>query len=92
MMPPYAHCMIDNTTTGRIHVCLFYVSPLPGGVTVPRRWKSKGHHTVGAADQAEADQHLAQIREGLGVTTTVDLGRAAWDGQGVPALVLLDGG
>jgi hypothetical protein len=92
MLGPFAHCMIDNTASGRIHVCLFYVSPLPGGVTVPRRWKSKGHHTAGAATQEEADQHLAMFREHLGVSTTVDLGRAEWDGQGVPALVMLDGG
>jgi len=89
MIGPLAHCWIDNLATGRIHVCLFHLAPFPGGVTEPRRWKSKGHHTTGAADQAEADQHLATYRGLLGVTESVDLGRVPWDGEGVPALVLV---
>lgn len=89
MFGPFAHCMINNLATGRIHVCLLYLAPFPGGVTTPRRWKSKGHHTAGAADQVEADRHLAEIHKDLGVTETVDLGRVDWDGEGVPALVLL---
>lgn len=82
----YAHCMIDNTATGRIHVCVLYLAPFPGGVTEPRRWKSKGHHTEGAATQEEADEHLAKLRSHFG--DTVDLGRTEWNGQGVPTLIL----
>ena len=85
----FAHCMIDNQATGRIHVCYFTLAPFPGGVMEPRRWKSRGHHTAGAANQQEADRHLAEIRKALGVPGTVDLGRVEWDGQGVPALVLV---
>lgn len=41
-------------STGRFHPAWYRESPLPGGVTHPRRFKSGGHHTEGYATAEEA--------------------------------------
>ena len=85
-----------NTSTGRIHVCWFTPRPFPGGPANNRdvaRWQSRSHHSDGAATDEEADAHMRKLRDvlkrNLGYTMFVDLGACEWDGEGIPAMILL---
>jgi len=84
---------IHNTSRGTIHAAWFIENPFPGGLGDGAeivRWKSRGHHTDGAADQLTANGNLVGLRmllsEKFGASEFVDLGAWEWDGEGVPAM------
>lgn len=56
--------ILQDTSTGRFHACLWLESPLPGPYEEPTtfvRLKSKMHHTVGAATFEEAVEHVKEL-------------------------------
>ncbi len=58
MVPVIACGILHNTATDTYHPILYRDSPLPGGVTHPRRLRSIGHHTKGFSTLEEALRYL----------------------------------
>jgi peptidyl-tRNA hydrolase len=91
-MGPYATAYLHNAATGRIHVAYFSLAPFPGQIQhVVKRWRCKGHHTIGAETQVAAERHMAELHDALGLESDMvpDLGHIDWDGE--TGLVLLAG-
>ena len=85
----YAVGTIRNTRTGRLHVAYFTMRPFPGGRTTPIRWQSRGHHTAGATTREEAAEQMEQLKTAIKCDDPKDLGDLEWDGEGVPAMMVL---
>lgn len=67
---------------GRYHPAYYVLSPFPGGVTTPARWKSRGHHTEGFATEAEAQAHCAELAKTLAATEAGNYGIVELDAPG----------
>lgn len=87
--------MIKNTATGKFHPYAWRLAPFPGNVTRPARYKSIGHHTAGfdTLDDAKAynDGRVTAIQtDGLYTCEVLsDDEITEWDGEGVPAGVIV---
>src|SRR5512133_2988785 len=91
---------LHNTATNRYHPILFHECPLPGPETETPgrliRHKSKGHHTDGFDTRDEA---MAECENIARQVKAVSIGEPrlctekdfAWDGEGVPAMVVFFG-
>lgn len=88
--------MLHNTHTGRYHPILYWECPPHGAELGDHlRWKSKGHHTNGFQNRAEAVEELLNIarqqnRDKVGGDVYYYYeSDVVWDGEDIPADVCL---
>jgi len=85
----YSIAMLKHHETGRFHPCYLTWAPLPGGPEaqkdMPKRWRSRAHHTDGVDTEEEADVEMKKIvdwlKERMGGDPRVDFGTIEWDGS-----------
>ena len=61
-----AACIAYLVTTNRYHVVMFQEKPMPGPYNPDQtfiRFKSRGHHTIGAETFEEAQVHLQEMMD-----------------------------
>jgi hypothetical protein len=92
--------IIKNTVKNTFHPIMYYESPLPGEIdNQPKiyRFKSKGHHTSGFPTREEAvsecSKLVKKIKDEWGSIVYLDTENNIfeWDGQFIPADVLVRG-
>ena len=81
--------MLHNSKTGRYHPIAFTCAPMPGPPTDlgAERYRSRGHHTAGFTDRAEAIASAQGMIKQWPADLALD-GDIEWDGEDVPATTL----
>ena len=80
---------LHNQKTGSYHPIFYFDKPFPGEDRPIIRYKSKGHHTAGFGDVANAMNSIDDMENTLndmGYTVSVEKSPfIEWDGEGIPA-------
>jgi hypothetical protein len=87
----YATAYLFNAITGRTHAAYFRELPHDRGRGLTR-WRSQGHHALGATDEQELWQHLIALRRTVPGLKTDDtwIGSHSWDGDLPVVLEMFD--